>query len=415
MPAKSNNLKPFEGIKVLQLCWAGVGVFTLNFLSHYGATTIRVESSLYPDPVRTFEPFAPTCKEGEAVGLERSAFYAITHPAPEYNLQLNLKTPEGVAIFKKLVGWADVVGEGFPAGVMDKIGLDYEGLKQVKPDIIMMRTCGYGHSGPYATQPGFGSIITALSMMDNLLGYPDRPPLAPTTYYTDMLAPLQAALAITAALDYRRRTGQGLYIDQSQMESGLNYMTPLLLNYQAYGRKPALKGNKSDRCAPHGIYPCKGQDRWVAISVTTEQEWEDFKNCTANPAWVDETRFATMAERIKHSCALDALVAEWTRQQTAERVMSILQGAGVPAGVVSNAEDLSNDLQLNHYNFYRQLNHPYMGNLNFYHPPAIKLSRAEAEFHAPALLGEHTTDICRDILGMTAAEIEDLRTRGIFN
>jgi benzylsuccinate CoA-transferase BbsF subunit len=414
MPAKATNPQPFEGIKVLQLCWAGVGVFTLNFLSHYGATTIRVESSLYPDPVRTFEPFAPTCQEGEAVGLERSAFYAITHPAPEYNIQLNLKTPEGVAIFRKLVQWADVVGEGFPAGVMDKIGLDYEGLKKVKPDIIMMRTCGYGHTGPYATQPGFGSIITALSMMDNLIGYPDRPPLAPTTYYTDMLAPLQAALAITAALDYRRRTGQGSYIDQSQMESGLNYMTTLLLDYQANGRKPALKGNKSDHCAPHGIYPCKGQDRWVAISVTTEQEWVHFKNSVGNPCWVEQARFATMAERIKSSDALDALVAEWTQQQTPERVMSLLQGAGVPAGVVSNAEDLSNDLQLNHYNFYRQLNHPYMGNLNFYHPPAIKLSRAEAEFRAPALLGEHTLEICQNILGMSPAQIEDLRTKGVF-
>jgi benzylsuccinate CoA-transferase BbsF subunit len=414
MPSSSSSPKPFEGLKVLQLCWAGVGVFTLNFLSHYGATTIRVESSRYPDPVRVFEPFAPTYKEGEAVGLERSAFYAITHPAPEYDMQLNLKNPEGVAIFKKLVQWADVVGEGFPAGVMDKIGLDYEGLKKVKPDIIMMRTCGYGHSGPMAAQPGFGSIITALSMMDNLIGYPDRPPLAPTTYYTDMLAPLQAALAITVALDHRRRTGEGRYIDQSQMESGLNYMTPLLLDYQANGRRPALKGNKSDYAAPHGIYPCKGLDRWVAIAVTTEEEWISFKTMIGNPAWCQDPMFISMSKRLENSDLLDDHVAQWTRYLSPEQVMAMLQGAGVPAGVVSNAADLSNDLQLNHYHFTRQLDHPYMGNLHFYHPVAIKLSKAEAAFRAPALLGEHTDQICTDILGMSPSEIEALKARGVF-
>ena len=161
---------------------------------------------------------------------------------------LNLKKPEAVEIFKKLVKWADVVGEGFPAGVMDKIGLDYEGLKKVKEDIIMMRTCGYGHTGPMAAQPGFGSIITAVTMMDTFTGWPDRPPVAPTTYYTDMLTPMYAALAIMAALDYRRRTGKGMYIDHSQMEAGLNYMTPLILDYQANCPQTRLKGQPLGLC-----------------------------------------------------------------------------------------------------------------------------------------------------------------------
>ncbi len=414
MPASQSNIKPFDGLKVLQLCWAGVGVFTLNFFSYYGAQTIRVESSLYPDPVRVFEPFAPTCKEGEPVGLERSAFYAITHPAPELNMQLNLKTAEGVALFKKLVQWADVVGEGFPAGVMDKIGLDYAGLKKVKPDIIMMRTCGYGHTGRMADQPGFGSIISAVSMMDSVIGYPDRPPLAPTTYYTDMLAPLQAALAITAALDHRRRTGEGSYIDQSQIESGLNYMTPLILDYQANGRKTFLKGNRSDCSAPHGVFPCQGQDRWVAIAVTTEEEWRSFKNVIGNPDWCQETAFACLEERIRNNDRLDGLVSQWTIQYTPEEVMGMLQSAGVAAGVVANAQDLNRDPQLNHYYYFRELDHPFMGKLDFYHPPAFKLSRAEAAFQSPALLGQHTDQICSDILGMSSAEIDALRAKGVF-
>jgi benzylsuccinate CoA-transferase BbsF subunit len=406
--------RPFEGVKVVQLCWAGVGVFTLNFLSHYGATTIRVETSTYPDPVRVFEPFAPSNKAGEPVGLERSAFFAITHSAPEYGMVLNLKKPEALDVFKKLVKWADVVGEGFPAGVMDKIGLDYEGLKKVKENIIMMRTCGYGHSGPMAAQPGFGSIITAVSMMDNLIGWPDRPPLAPTTYYTDMLAPLYAALAITVALDYRRRTGKGQYIDQSQMESGINYMTPLILDYQANGRKLVLKGNKSYNAAPHGVYRCKGEDRWVAIAVTNEEEWQSFKKILGSPTWANESEFSTMDRRAKNSDKLDEMVANWTVNLTPEQVMSILQGTGVGAGVVADARDIDNDIQLNYYNFYRELNHPYMGKLRFYHPAALKLSRAEAEVKRPVLLGEHTDYICKQWLGMSQAEIEDLRQKDVF-
>jgi benzylsuccinate CoA-transferase BbsF subunit len=408
------NKRPLEGVKVIQLCWAGVGVYTTNFLSHYGATTVRVETSTYPDPVRTFEPYAQTTKPGEPVGLERSVFYSITHTAPELGMVLNLKQPESMEVFKKLVLWADVVAEGFPAGVMDKIGLDYEGLKKIKPDIIMMRSCGYGHTGSMSAQPGFGSIITAVTMMDIFTGWPDRPPLAPTTYYTDQLVPMYAALAIMVALDYKRRTGKGQYIDQSQMESGLNFVTPLILDYQANKRKPSLKGNKSDFAAPHGVYRCKGEDRWVAIAVTTEEEWAAFKKVLDNPPWTSLPEFGTMAKRIKNSDKLDGLVADWTSSLTAEQVMGVLQGAGVGAGVVSTSKDLDNDLQLGYYNFYRQIDHPFMGKLRYYHPAALKLSRAETEVKMPVLLGEHTDYICREFLRMSQAEIENLRSKGVF-
>jgi benzylsuccinate CoA-transferase BbsF subunit len=406
--------RPFEGVKVIQLCWAGVGVYTLNFLSHYGATTIRVETSTFPDPVRVFEPFAPTYKKGEPVGLERSVFYSITHTAPEMGMVLNLKQPEALEVFKKLVTWADVVGEGFPAGVMDKVGLDYEGLKKVKPDIIMMRTCGYGHTGPMAAQPGFGSIITAVTMMDTFTGWPDRRPLAPTTYYTDQLVPMYAALAILAALDYKRRTGKGQYIDHSQMEAGLNFVTPLILDYEANGKKPVLKGNKSDSASPHGIYRCKGEDRWVAIAVMSDDEWQSFKKVIGSPEWANDARFTTTAGRVANSDEIDRRVDEWTVNLKPEQVMAMLQGAGVGAGVVANSGDLDNDMQLNYYNFYRELEHPYMGKLRYYHPAALKLSRAETEVKRPVLLGEHTDYICSKILGMSQKEIDDLRSKGVF-
>jgi len=407
--------KPFEGVKIVQLCWAGVGVYILNYLSHYGATTVRVETATRPDPVRLFAPFAPTNKEGEPVGLERSAFFSITHTAPEYGISLNFKQPEAIDIFKKLVAWADIVGEGFPTGVMDKLGLDYEGLKQVNPEIIMLRTCGYGHTGPMADQPGFGSILTAVTMMDTIVGWPDRAPVPPSTYYTDQLSPMYGSLAIMAALDYRRRTGKGQYIDHAQIEAGLNYVTPLILDYQANQRELALKGNKCDHAAPHGIYKCQGDDRWVAIAVMTDEEWQSFGKAIGSPDWTKDPRFATTTGRVENSDELDRLVEAWTVNFTPEQVQKTLQEAGVGAGLVANACDLDKDPQLNHYNFYRELDHPYMGKLRYYHPDPIKLSAAEPDIRRPVLVGEHTDYVCEEILGMSRDEIDRLRQKGIFD
>jgi crotonobetainyl-CoA:carnitine CoA-transferase CaiB-like acyl-CoA transferase len=412
-PKAADNKKPFEGINLIQLCWAGVGVYTCNYLSHYGATTIRVETSTRPDPVRLFAPFAPT-KPGEPLGLERSAFFSITHTAPEMGISLNFKQPEAVEIFKKLVAWADVVAEGFPAGVMDKQGLDYEGLKKINPQIIMFRTCGYGHTGPMADQPGFGSILTAVTMMDNIVGWADRPPVPPSTYYTDQLSPMYASLSIMAALDYRRRTGQGQYIDHSQVETGLNYMTPLILDYQVNHREFQPKGNKSDYAAPHGIYRCKGEDRWVAIAVMSDDEWQSFIKAMGSPKWALDKKYAKAADRVKNSDALDKLVEAWTINYPPEAVEEILQKVGVGAGVVANAQDIDEDPQMNYYNFYRQIDHPYMGKLRYYHPAPIKLSAVETAVGRPVLLGEHTDYICKQILGMSQSEIDTLRQKGAF-
>jgi benzylsuccinate CoA-transferase BbsF subunit len=406
--------KPFEGVKMVQLCWAGVGVYTCNYLSHYGATTIRVETATRPDPVRLFAPFAPTNQPGEPVGLERSSFYTITHTAPEMDIALNFKHPEAIEIFKKLVAWADVVAEGFPAGVMDKLGLDYEGLKKVNPQIIMFRTCGYGHTGPMADQPGFGSILTAVTMMDNIVGWPDRPPVPPSTYYTDQLSPMYASLAIMAALDYRRRTGKGQYIDHAQVEAGLNYMTPLILDYQVNHRELALKGNKSDYAAPHGIYRCQGDDRWVAIAVMDDKEWQSFIKVIGSPTWAKAKKYATAAGRVKHSDQLDRLVEGWTANYPPEAVEEMLQQAGVGAGVVASPKDLNEDPQMNYYNFYREFEHPYAGKLRYYHPAAIKLSNAPAAMARPVLLGEHSEKICTEILGISKEEFERLRQKGVF-
>ena len=297
---------------------------------------------------------------------------------------------------------------------MDKLGLDYEGLKKINPEIIMFRTCGYGHTGSMADQPGFGSILTAVTLMDNMVGWPDRPPVPPSTYYTDQLSPMFASMAIIAALDYKRRTGKGQYIDHSQIEAGLNYMTPLILDYQANNRELELKGNKCDYAAPHGIYRCAGDDRWVAIAVMTDEEWFSFGKAIGGPPWTLRADFATAESRVARSDELDQLVESWTVNYPPEAVEQILQSAGVGAGTVANARDIDEDPQMNYYHFYQELDHPYMGRLRYYHPAGLKLSGAETQVNRPVLLGEHTDYICREVLNMTRAEIDDLRGKGIF-
>jgi benzylsuccinate CoA-transferase BbsF subunit len=415
--------KPFDGINFLEFTWAGVGAFTGNFLTYYGATTIRVESASRPDPIRLDGPAGlnrdlQPRKEGgpsKYPRLESGPTYHITHPVYKYDITLNMKTPGGVDVFKRLVAWADVVVENFTTGVMERLGLGYEELKKIKPGIIMHRTNGYGHTGTMAAQPGLGMTVTALTGMHGIAGWPGKPPVPVSSFYTDHLAPLFGALALISAINNMRRTGKGQCIDHSQIEAGINYMTPVVLDYTVNKRELSLKGNKSDYAAPHGAYPCKGDDRWVTIGVFTDKEWESFCRVIENPAWTKETRFSTLAGRVENSDDLDRLVGEWTINFTAEQVMAMMQSAGVASGVVANARDQAEDPQFKHYDFFREREHPYLGKHNFYHPPAFKLSKAPAAVSAPSLLGEHTEYICRDILGMAEEEFNKLKQGGVFD
>ena len=192
-------------------------------------------------------------------------------------------------------------------------------------------------------------------------------------------------------------------------------MTPLILDYQANGRELALKGNKCDYAAPHGIYRCQGDDRWVAIAVMTDTEWQSFVKEIGGPEWTQKSEYATAAGRIADSDEIDRRVEEWTVNYPPEQVQEMLQKAGVGAGLVANAKDLDEDPQLNHYNFYRELDHPYMGRLRYYHPDPIKLSAIEPDIQRPVLLGEHTDQICTEILGMAQSEVDRLREKGVFD
>jgi benzylsuccinate CoA-transferase BbsF subunit len=392
--------KPFEGLKVIDMTWSGAGVFILNFLSHFGATVVRVESARQPDPIRRVYTYTDLTNDSPNA-LNRGALFAFSHPAKKYSMTLDLKNPKALEVFKRLVAWADVLGECFPTGVMERFGLSYDEVKKIKPDILMVRSCGYGHTGPMAKQAGFGMTLAAYAMMYSIAGWPDRDPVPVSSYYSDQLSPLLSIFGMVAALDYRRRTGKGQCIDQSQIESSWNYLAPLVLDYSANKRSIAMTGNKCTYAAPHGVYRCKGDERWVAIEVFTDKEWKSFCGVIGNPAWTREARFDTLTGRIAYSDDLDKLVETWTINHTPEKVMTLMQKAGVGAGVVSNAQDICEDIQLKHYRYFREVEHPYMGKLSFAHPPAFKLSAIDSEVGRSTILGEHNEFVCKEILGLS--------------
>jgi benzylsuccinate CoA-transferase BbsF subunit len=407
------TIRPFEGLKVIDMTWSGAGVFILNFLSHFGATVVRVESARQPDPIRRVYTYTNLTNDSPNA-INRGALFSFSHSAKKYSMTLDLKNPAGQEVYRKLVAWADILGECFPTGVMERFGFGYDEVKAIKPDIIMVRSCGYGHTGPMAKQAGFGMTLAAYAMMYSIAGWPDRGPVPVSSYYSDQLSPLPCMLAMVAALDYRRRTGKGQCIDQSQIESSINYLAPLVLDYSANKRHLALSGNKCSYAAPHGIYRCKGDEKWVAIEVYTDTEWQSFCKVIGGPEWTQDARFSTLIGRVGNSDELDKLVETWTLNYTPEEVMALLQKAGVSAGVVTDAKDVFEDPQLNHYKYFREVEHPLIGKVNYAHPPAFKLSDADSEVGPSTVLGEHNEYVCKEILGYSDDAYQGLIKAKVF-
>lgn len=397
----------FKGIRIADFTWIGAGTHIIEYLYHYGAETIKIESEARPDPIRYIPPF-----KDHKPGLERGYQYQKLS-ANKLGLRLNLRHPKGVEVARRLIAISDIVIDNFTAGTMEKFGLGYEDLKKVKPDIIQVSSCMQGQTGPAAGHPGSGLTLTSLTGFNYITGWPDRKPSGMYGPYTDQVTPIFAAAALMAALDYRRRTGKGQRLDLSQYEASIHFLAPMLLDYTVNGREFMRRGNKSNRAAPHGVYRCKGDDRWVAIAVYTDEEWESFCRVVGNPEWSRKPEFATLLSRTKNSDELDKRVEKWTMNRTPEEVMTQMQEAGVAAGVVLNNEDLWNDPQLKHYEAFSEFEHPEIGSCSSHRRP-VDLSKMDWELRRAPLLGEHTEYVCTQLLGMSDEEFVELMGEEVF-
>jgi len=399
--------KALEGVKVAALIQGIAGPFTAATLASYGAQVLRIESRTRIEWHRQAGPFVDN-----VASPDRSVLYHFINPGL-YGVTLNLKHPRAMEVMTRIVKWSDVVVENFAGGVMKRMGLGYEDLKKIKPDIIMLSAAIYGQTGPYGEVPGYGGTLTALTGLPHITGFPDQMPQFPAQAVTDFIAPRANVLAIVAALDYRRKTGKGQYIDAAQMESAVPFLTPLLLQYDAEGKEAERMGNRSTYAAPHGVYRCKGDDRWCAITVFNDEEWEQFCQAIGKPAWAESTEFATLMGRLNNLDKLDRLVEEWTMNHSPEEVVSLMQGAGVAAGAVQSGQDLDSDPQLKHRHFYWEFDHPEIGNFTYSGMPA-KLSKTPYEMRRAPMLGEHNEYVYTQLLGMSDEEFVQLMADGVF-
>ena len=397
-----------KGIRVLDFTWIHAGPSATRILSDQGAEVIKVESNN-----------ALSVVGGPASATARGLGQRHNWNAGKLSISLNMKTPQGIDIARRLVAVSDVVAENFSGRVMPSWGLDYQSIRTINPAIIMLSMSGFGRTGPWRERVSYGQTLQAWSGFTELTGFPDADPSGPASAYSDAVGGMAGAQAVLLALMHRARSGRGQWLDVSQFESLSSLLETLPLDMSANGGN-AVSSRTGNRLpygggAPHGAYRCRGADQWVAITVFTDAEWRDFVEVIGSPEWAEEERFATADARERNADALDVLVESWTNQHTAEDVMHILQAAGVAAGVVQTGEDLSHDPQLKERGFFRRVP-DHRGEYRTIESAPYKLSRTPGNVTrgAPEFAGDMTY-VLRELLGMSDDEVEDCAINGAFD
>jgi crotonobetainyl-CoA:carnitine CoA-transferase CaiB-like acyl-CoA transferase len=396
------NKKVFEGIKIAEFAWVVVGPSTSRYFADHGATVVKVESHKRLDTNRINGPFV-----GGEPTPDGSMFYGIHNP-DKYCISIDLQHPNGKKLAWKMIQWADVVTESFSPGTMEKWGLGYEDAKKVKPEIIYFSSSMQGRGGPHTAYAGYGQNAVNFCGFSEVSGWPDRLPSPPYGAYTDYVSCRFAAFSIMAALDYRRRTGKGQYIEQSQFESSVEFFAPPIMDYQINQRIMGRNGNRLDSAAPHGVYQCKGDDRWVAIAVTSDDLWDRFCTAIGSSELATKPEYITLSMRKKNEDNLDKLVTQWTSSLTAEEIETILQKAGIPSNIVEKPSDLYKDPQLEHRKYFVPLEHAVMGRQKYAQQACFIMSKTPRELYMPSpCVGEHNEYVFKELLKMTDEEIAD--------
>jgi benzylsuccinate CoA-transferase BbsF subunit len=399
-----------KGIRFTDLTWAGAGPFGTKVVSDFGAEILKIESMSRPDPVRRGGPF----KDG-VPGTNRSGYFASRNTGKR-SISLDLKEKEGREIALRLIAQSDVVSNNFGPGAMERLGLTYDEVRAVKPDIIYLSMPMYGEDGPLSTLLGVGMTIAAVTGLMWMTGYGNgEKPLGPGTHYPDHAAnPYHAAFAVLAALRYRRHTGRGMKIDLSQVESTANFAGSSILEASVHDREPEHTGNRSRWDAPHNVFACTGEDEWCAIAVESDAEFLALAATIGRQDLVARPELRHAAGRLAAMTELEAAVTAWTRERPAQEAASLLQNAGVPAARVASARDLVEaDPQLRARGYWQTLDHPEMGPSLFTSPP-FTLDGERVELTRPPLFGEHTQEVLSGLLGMSDAEIASLTERKIL-
>ena len=369
------------GVKVVEFGGYAAGPHIGKMLGNFGATVVHVESHTHPDGFRLeYPPF----KDG-IPGVNRGGCFAFFNDS-KYGVTVNVKEPDGLAQARQLIDWADIVIENMRPGVMARIGLGYDEVRQTNPELVMLSTCNMGQSGPRAHTPGFGSQLSSLAGFCGATGEADGPPMLLYGPYIDFIASLMGCSAALAAFDQRRRTGEGTWIDISQYECGLHFIASALLAYHRDGTIAERDGNRDPEAAPHGAYQCR-DGCWIALSCWSDDEFSALAETLGSPHLAGDPRFATIESRRSNTQALEEILADTLRERDVTVIAGELQRAEVAAYPVNTIGDLFTDPQLDARKTWRRRKHVEIGEQS-YLMPAFDLSATPGDIcHAAPLLG----------------------------
>jgi len=401
-----NGRKALSGVRIADFTWAWAGPYGTFLLGLLGAEIVKIESLKRLDHSRT-----QSLTTGQRfAGYDSSTVFNDLN-LNKYSVRLNLTRPEAVEIAKRIVAVSDVVTENMRPGVMERLGLGYDVLRKVKPDIIMLSSSALGSTGPYRTYIGYAPVFSALGGVAYVTGTAGGPPV-PLYGAIDLRSATMSTFAVLAALNHHARTGEGQLIDLSSAESISCLVSHLFAEYQFTGRLPRRRGNDDLYMAPHNSYPCRNKG-WVTIAVGSEGEWQALCRALGEPEWTKDARFADGYRRWKNRRTLDQLVEGWTRQRSAAEATELLQEAGVAATPCFGASELAVDPQLEQRGFFDAVNHPALGRREVMGAP-WKLSKTPPTIERAApLLGEHNDYVLGKLLGMSADEIKSLQEQGV--
>ena len=388
---------PLENIKILSFGTGGVVPDAGKIFGELGADVIKIEAKDNLDFMRTIGPDINNIGQFNETNRSKRSF------------GVNLKTEKGRDIVSQLVKIADILAENFRGGVMKSLGFDYDNVRKLNPQIIYVSSQGFGGGGPYSEYQAYGPMLSAASGMLSIWAQPDDPyPVGSNSPLPDHMASKHVVIAAIAALDYQRRTGKGQFIDMAQTEVAASLVGEHFLDYTYNKRIPKPMGNRSLYAAPHGCYPCKGADEWCTIAVFTDEEWLSLCDAMGNPAWTKDPRFSNLLGRLRNVDEIDRYLGEWTSTLDTNVVMETLQASGIAAGVVQRATDTLADPQIKWDGAIIELDHAVSGK-RLYPGVPFKMSGTPPLKSTPApLLGEHTEEICHDLLKMPDDEIKQL-------
>jgi crotonobetainyl-CoA:carnitine CoA-transferase CaiB-like acyl-CoA transferase len=397
---------PFDGLKVADFSWIGVGPITAKSLADHGATVIRVESNKRLDALRLNPPF----KDGD-FNIDKSQFFG-TFNTSKQGIDIDLKSEGGMDVARRLIEWADVVIDSFTPGAMARLGLGPEDVARVNPGAITVTTSLLGGGGPLSSMAGYGYHAAALAGFYEVVGWGDLPPDGPWFAYTDTIAPRFLATTVMAAIDRRRRTGEGAHIELAQLETGLQFLAPEVLDFQVSGTVATRDGNHDPDVAPQGMFPCLGDDRWCAITVADDEAWATLRALLGEPEWSLNPAFVAVDGRLAAQSEIESHLAAWTQDQDPYELVRRLTAVGIAAGVAQRSSDLLADPQYAHRSFYRRHDHSVMGNVAYAgHQYRIEGYDHGPRFAAPAI-GEHTFEVLADVLAFSPQEIGDIAASG---